>query len=280
MAICEYCGKPAPLFKKHHPVCEKKFLEDKDTIVRICQWVVRRDQGMDSLPSQLQGAIGFHEQPTGKLRELVIESWEQSAAEFLAAHLLTKGEEAVLGIFRETFELTPEELDRKGLYSRVVRSAILRTLIHGSIPETSEPPGEFESELEQGERIIFHFGNTGRFHTGRVAEVPPIPEGSRVRLGAGSYLKPDSFEGRLISELAIERTDSGEAALTDRGFRFNGVDGAMMIPLSAVAGVIGFGDGIGLVFKEAGRGTDYYIIGDGWFAYNLVVNLLRVAKAG
>jgi hypothetical protein len=94
------------------------------------------------------------------LRPLIVEGWETAAGRALEDDVLSQEEESSLLAFAQSLSLSQEELDRAGVYSRVMKAAVIRDVLEGKIPQHIEAQENLPFNLQKGETLVWVFPDT------------------------------------------------------------------------------------------------------------------------
>ena len=266
MGTCKYCEKPAGLLRNTHPECEH--LHNR-LILEVFQAISGLDN-FDELEKNISD-LARHEQ-----KAILINGWEKSVDLFLEDGILDEAEEKRLAEFKEHFSLSQDELDRNGALTKIVKSAVLREILNGQIPQSISFDSDLPINLQKGEQVVWAFpaskyleDKTRRQYVGR-------SQGVSVRLMKGFYYRVGSFKGQAVEYTDRIHLDTGIVFVTNKNLYFAGSRKSLRLPYSKIVSFEPFSDGIGIIRDAASAKPQIFVTGDGWFTYNLVTNLARL----
>jgi hypothetical protein len=211
------------------------------------------------------------------LHEIVAAAWESALCDALEDNVLTPEEEHALIEFRDRFNLSSEELDRKGSYSKLVKAAVLRELFEGKIPERVHVRGSIPFNLKRGETIVWVFNNVQYYECRARRTYVGGYGGLSVRVAKGVYLKGGAFRGNPVVTTQTMLVDQGTLAATKNHLYFQGPRKSFRVPYDKITSFTPYADGIGIQRDAPSARPQSFLTGDGWFAYNLIANLARLA---
>jgi hypothetical protein len=93
----------------------------------------------------------------------------------------------------------------------------------------------------------------------------------------GVYYHVGGFRGRSIQTHGFEQVDRGAFGVTSKNLYFAGPQKTLRIPYPKVISFDPYSDGIGIHRDASNARPQIFVTGDGWFTYNLVVNLAKLA---
>jgi hypothetical protein len=276
MSDCKYCGQPAGLFHSQHKECGEIHQEG---LARISSEVsTALDAGVPGADlgatiAAIQGRLFVSE---AEKKDLLISEWSKSVEQHLQNGVIDDEEQARLTAVREQFNLSKEDLNRNGAFSRAVKSSILRQIMRGNIPDQSKAAATLPLNFQKGEQVAWIFQNTRyledrtrRTYEGRSA-------GVSVRIMKGVYYHTAAFHGHPVEHTDRVSVDTGLFVATNSNLYFAGSVKSLRIPYPKIVSFQPFTDGVGLMRDAASAKPQIFVTGDGWFAYNLVTNLSRM----
>ncbi|HBT49507.1 MAG TPA: hypothetical protein DEA61_06725 [Caldanaerobacter subterraneus] len=83
------------------------------------------------------------------------------------------------------------------------------------------------------------------------------------------------FKGYPIEKEEQVYVDTGILAVTTKHLYFYGKIKSFRVPYSKIVSFTPYSDGIGIQRDAASAKPQTFVTGDGWFIYNLVVNLAK-----
>src|SRR5437899_3167777 len=124
MGVCKYCGQKAGWFSHAHEGCEHKYQSVLQNMMSLTTPSKRTGQGLDTLENRLSQMAKEHFIAAGQVKTMMIGGWEQALNQVLQDNVLSEGEENILMEFAKHFNLSQEDLNRNGAYTRLVKSSV------------------------------------------------------------------------------------------------------------------------------------------------------------
>lgn len=282
MGKCKYCGKPAGLFKSRHVDCEAAEMR---RLSHVGQALSRIHKGtIDSIKSSAGRpvlAVAIHESLSTKLlteeavRNALIVGWSRCVDVCLEDGVIDVDEERRLVQFQNEHGLTQLELDTGGAHSKVVKSAVLRDLLSGILPQRMKMDEPLPINLQKGEKIVWAYNKCSYLEDKVNRQYVGGSRGASIKIMKGVYYRVGAFKGSTISTVERVLVDRGLVILTDKNIYFAGPTKSLRIPYSKVVTFLPFEDGVGLIRDTQTAKPQIFTTGDGWFSYNLLVNLAQ-----
>lgn len=213
--------------------------------------------------------------PGNELRGITIEGWCSAVESAFEDGVLTAQEESNLVEVQKSLGLTPDELDRKGAYSRVVKGAILRDVLDGKLPSRVTIQGTVPFSLMKNEQLVWLFQGVKYFEQRIRRHYEGGSTGVSVRVAKGVYLRSSAFRGHPVETAHTVHVDTGLLGFTDKHIYFSGPSKSLRVPYKKIVAFEPYSDGLGFQRDAASAKPQTFITGDGWFSYNLAVNLSR-----
>jgi len=273
MGNCKYCGTPAGFLKDHHKYCKEKYESGKSQIVSLIKSYILGQRSIDDLEKELRTIIKSHIIKKEHQRSIMILGWEAAVEKAFEDSLLTKDEEFFLSDLSERFALSQEDLDKNGMYSKVVKGAVLRDLLEGKIPERVKIEGNIPFNLQKNEKIIWLFRNVAYYEQKTKREYVGGYQGVSVRIAKGLYYRTGGFKGRPVERTETVYVDTGLLGVTNKQIYFAGGRKNFRMRYDKIVSFTPYSDGIGVQRDAASAKPQSFATGDGWFTYNLLSNL-------
>lgn len=211
-----------------------------------------------------------------EVREALVAGWEQAASHFLEDGNLEPQEENRLTIFAEHFALTQEDLDKNGAYTQFVKGAVLRELMEGKIPQRFHTAGVLPFNFQKGETLIWAFGNVAYYEEKTRREYVGGSQGVSFRIAKGVYYRLGSFRGHPVETAERVHVDTGILAVTTKHLYFQGQTKTFRVRLDKIVSFMPHSNGVGIQRDAATAKPQFFRTGDGWFTYNLLVNVAQL----
>jgi len=205
-----------------------------------------------------------------------VRAWEAAVDEFLNDDLLDESEEKQLVAFQEHYGLSQEDLDGNGAYSRIVKTAVLRELMNGEVPAGVRVEGLLPFNFQKTEKLIWVFPAAEYLEDKVRREYVGGSQGVSVRIAKGVYYRSGSFRGRPVERTERVPIDEGILAVTDKHIYFGGPRKSFRIRHDKIVTHMPYSDGVGVVRDATTAKPQIFVTGDGWFTYNLLVNVAQL----
>ena len=210
----------------------------------------------------------------GERKALVVEAWEIAVESSLEDGLLSTEEEHALLRYLRRFELSPSEVAENGAYGSMIKAAIIREAAEGIVPNrlglTDVP-----FNLMKSEKLVWLIKNVDYLEVKIRRERRGSSHGLTIRVAKGVYYRPSVFRSRNIEREETVHQDTGLLGVTSKHLYFHGHRKRFRIRYDRVVSFEPYDDGFGLMRDAQSATPQTFRTGDGWFAYNLVVNLAR-----
>ncbi|HYP38931.1 MAG TPA: hypothetical protein VEX13_01095 [Chloroflexia bacterium] len=277
MAACTYCGKGAGLLSKFHPACKIQYEEGWNRICDLATRTLSSGEGLEGLEAAMQTIAQANYIPLEQVPTALIAGWEAAAERSLEDGVLTAQEETRLVNFMKHFGLTARQVNENGAFTRVRYASALRVFLAGAMPPQSERPKQLPFNLQSTEKMVWVFSNVGYFEERVIGNYVQPKLTASVRLTRGVYYRPGGFRERPIQKTGMVSMDTGTLGLTTKHLYFAGKSKSFRIPYSKIIAFRPYSDGIGVTKEAASARPMAFVTGEGWFIYNLVMNINQQA---
>lgn len=275
MGTCRYCGQNAGWFRSAHPTCEEKHATGWDQMVAVATHAAQTAQSFDGLRGQLAEIRRSSFRAESDIDKALLQGWEKALDHFLNDGLLAADEEERLISYANRSGLAESTLKSSAAYNRGAQAAVLRDLMEGKLPTRVSFAGVIPFNLQKSEALVWLF-NDVRYLEERIRRsYVGSSSGVSIRIAKGVYYRVGSFKGHPVETTQTELIDSGILGITTKHLYFAGARKSLRIPYTKVVSFTPFSDGIGIHRDAATAKPQAFITGDGWFIYNLVMNLSR-----
>ncbi|MBE0645401.1 MAG: hypothetical protein IH600_15060 [Bacteroidetes bacterium] len=279
MATCIYCGAPAGLLKKKHKTCEEMYAKAQTDIGELTKETILA--GANFPEAQKKIDLLTHEGHLDEVTALgsVVKGWEAAVDAYLEDGLLSKDEEAQLAKFQESSGLSQETLDINGVFTKVVKAAFLRDLTESDeIPKKIKISGTIPFNLQKGEELVWLFNDVSYLEERTKRTYVGGSQGMSVRVVKGVYYRTSAFKGQPVDTQVTTHMDDGLLGVTQKHIYFSGPSKSFRVKYDKIVSFTPFDDGIGIVRDVASAKPQMFITGDGWFTYNLIMNMAERSK--
>lgn len=263
MGACRYCGLPAGLLRSVHEACKQKL-----------QTVVASYLSGNGSPSELDVVAGEIKAAGPKAQDDFVDTWCKAVTLALNDGVLSSDEESRLVSAANRLGVTQAELDRRGIYTQLIKAAVLREVLEGKIPERVQVEG-LGINLQKSERIVWLFGGTEYLTFKTTRTYKGSSHGLSIRIMKGVYYRPSVFQATPVQSTELVSHGTGDFVVTNKHVYFMGRSKTFRIPYQKIVAFEPYQDGIGLQRAAATAKPERFKTGDGWFTYNLVMNLAQ-----
>lgn len=276
MGNCKYCSKPAGLLRSAHKECEAKNELGKTKIISLIKKAVHDASLVSSLKSTAKDIAQKHFIETSNIPSVVINGWERAVETAFDDGVLTEEEETNLVDIQKHFKFDQNDLDKNGAFSKVVKGVVLRQLLNGTIPEKVSVKGNLPFNLQKGEKLVWIFQKVQYYEMKTRRHYEGGSSGVSIRIAKGVYFRTSGFRAHPVETTETIHIDTGILAATSKHLYFAGSAKSFRVPYNKIVSFEPYSDGIGIQRDATTAKPQTFITGDGWFTYNLAMNLARL----
>ncbi len=208
----------------------------------------------------------------GEERRLLAQAWEAAVEGSLEDGVLSLDEEAALIRYLTHFNLTVADVDGNGAHHNMVKSAVIRELAEGTVPQRQKVSGH-PFNLLKSEKLVWVFDGVDYIETKTRRERRGTSHGVSIRVARGLYYRPSTFRSQLHEWEESVHADTGILGVTTKHIYFHGPKKRFRVRLDKIVSFDPYNDGIGIMRDALSAKPQVFIVGDGWFIYNLVTNI-------
>lgn len=225
----------------------------------------------DRLNALAAAIRGLRMSPADESR-LLVQAWEAAVEGSLEDGVLSLDEEAALIRYLSHFNLRVADVDGNGAHLNMVKSAALRELAEGIVPERQNHTGH-PFNLMKSEKLVWLFDGVDYIETKTRRERRGTSHGVSIRVARGLYYRPSAFRSRTHEWEETVHSDRGLLGVTTKHIYFHGPKKRFRVRLDRIVSFEPYSDGIGIIRDTQTAKPEVFSVGDGWFIYNLVTNL-------
>lgn len=277
MGTCNHCGKSAGFFSSQHPECQERFEAGQKGIVGMMLAELEKDAPGDDLAGRIEGIAAESFIRGGDLEALILSGYDQAVDRFLEDRRLEAWEEQRLVLLADACAAHQVDLKKTPAYTRVVQAAVVRDVLLGHVPERCKFDGDLPVNIRKGERLIWVFLKSKYLEETKRGESGGGESGRGVRVGKGEYHEIGEFKGVAGEHPAFSHVDTGYTVITDKHVYFSGAVRSVRMSYGKIVSFRPFADGVGVMRDAASAKWQVFATGEGWFTYNLVRNLAKLA---
>lgn len=277
MAKCDLCGEEAGLLRKRHKECDASLLTGKRETVALVAESVLAPLDLPTLQAEFVRIAQRSFLSEAEQKPLIIEGWQEAVDQALEDDILTGEEEQSLMAFAESLSLTRDDLDQSGALSRLVKAAVIRDILEGTLPQRMSPVGELPFNFQKGESLVWVFPDTTYYEQRIRTHYEGGSQGVSIRVAKGFYYRVGGFRGRPVKTAEMVNMGTGPLGATDRHVYFARPAKAFRVKYDKIISFTPYSDGIGIQRDAQSAKPQVFVTGDGWFTYNLISNLAKAS---
>jgi len=276
MGNCKYCGQPAGFLRRQHKECAAKHDQGWRKMIDLAQQAARGQGDINSLHSRISSIAAHSFVPAEQVNQAIIIGWEQAASHFIEDGNLSLEEENQLTRFAAHFNLSQNELNQRGVYIQFVKGAVLREVMEGKIPDRLKIDTQLPFNFQKSESLIWFFNNVDYYEDKTRRHYVGGSSGVSIRIAKGVYFRTGGFKGHPVETTERVHVGTGIMAVTNKHIYFSSPQKTFRIRLDKIVSFMPYSDGVGIQRDAATAKPQFFITGDGWFTYNLLVNVGNV----
>jgi hypothetical protein len=276
MSKCPYCGEEAGFLRKIHKECQQKHDDGVKKVLSLAQSYVYSSNPLDSLDQEINQVTSLSFIYPEQKKDLLIQAWGEAVDKALDDGVISPEEESSLIAFKDYFSLSSDDLDSIGAWTKVVKAAILCDILEGNIPDRVQISGSLPFNFQKNEKLVWLFQNVEYYEEKSRRRFEGGSRGVSVRIAKGMYYRVGGFSAHPVVTQETVHIDTGQLAVTNKHLYFAGDRKAFKLPYNKIVAFNPFNDGIGIQRDAMTSKPQSFQTGDGWFTYNLVVNLAKM----
>ena len=215
---------------------------------------------------------------------ILADVWRVVVPTVIEDGLLSEDAEEAATQFMNYFDLDVDDLNQNGAVREFLHAVILRRSIDGDFADFGDLSA---AAVEQGHRIPFNLlksetlvwlGRGAHYSTLETRrEFRGSSHGLSIRVANGLYYRPSAFSGRSVASEAVTHADTGMLGITTKHLYFHGPVKRFRVRYDKIVSFEPYSDGLGFMRDNLRAKPETFTVGedDGWFLYNLVMNLAQ-----
>ena len=207
---------------------------------------------------------------------LLARAWEAAVEAALEDGLLSLDEENALNRYMGHFSLTREQMNRNRMLTQVIKAAVIRDITEGIVPERQTIAGRIPFNLMKSEKLVWVMDDVDYYEVQTRRENRGSSHGLSIRVARGVYYRPGTFRSRTVEWDETVHADTGLLGFTTKHLYFSGGKKKFRVRYDKIVDFEPFSDGLGIMKDTQTAKPQSFKTGDGWFAYNLAVNLAQM----
>lgn len=277
MGTCQYCGQEAGFFRKQHDECLRTYENSFSQMVSLAVSAAKNSSALQSLEQQLN-TIETAALPVRVNRhQALICGWERAVNDILSDNVLSQTEEAQVMTYAQKFGLSQSDLNTNGAFTRLVYGCALRDVLDKGYTSRAVITFQLPFNLQKNESLVWCFRNVPFYEEKIYKSYVGQSQGVSFRVMRGVYYRVGSSKGYPVETARNEQVDVGMLGVTTQHVYFAGSKKSFRIPYKKIVSFTPYSDGIGICKDAANAKPQTFITGEGWFVYNLVMNLSQNA---
>jgi len=273
MGICRFCGQNAGILRNVHPECEQRYEASRNAIFGLVFVAITSGRDTSQLWNEIQriacsGYVSWREAVS-----LVQQAWCQALDYMLADGVLTQEEEDKLINSMNNLEIVFVEPQLTIVREKLAMGRALRQFLLTGQPPVWPVSADLPFNFLNSEQLVWVFSNVRFLEEKTYRRYVGSSHSVSIRLSKGVYYRIGEIQRERIEESSIEEQDCGQMALTTKHLYFAGSRRSVRIPYKKIVAFQPYTDGIGVMREGANAKLQIYITGNGWFTYNLAMNL-------
>ena len=157
-----------------------------------------------------------------------------------------------------------------------MQAAVIRDVAQGIIPQRQNIQGQVPFNLMKSEKLVWVIQGVDYLETATRRERRGTSHGLSIRIARGVYYRPSSFRSRPVEWEETIHADTGLMGLTTKHIYFTGPKKKFRVRYDRIVTFEPYSDGLGIMRDAQTAKPQTFVTGDGWFVYNLAVNLSQV----
>ena len=293
MGNCVHCGKAAGFWKTEHEACaadaakHQQALADAErdkalasklaaqALVDDVAQTVHQGGSLVALEGRLLDAIAAGQVGYPQRQAALLNGWQRAAAMLLDDGVLSAEEESRLVQCRTRFDLGDDALNTDGSLLRVQQASTLRRVMAGDAGSSVTVEPGFPVNFQRGEKPVWVFHKVAYFEDRDRKQYQGRSQGISVRVLSGVYVRLGAFKGEPLISTHRTHVDSGMLVVGTQNLYFVGPKKSLRVPFGKIVNFTRLSDGIGIHRDAASAKPQFFQTGDGWFVYNLLINLAQ-----
>ncbi|CAI8052697.1 hypothetical protein GBAR_LOCUS28823 [Geodia barretti] len=276
MGYCRHCGDDAGFLRNSHRECEDANRDGWQQMLSLSSESALSGRNRENLVTELGDLATSSFVPSEKIRDALLEGWEQAVQTALGDHLISREEETNLADYAERFHLPQEELDRNGARTSVIQGSVIREVVEGNLPDRQQVVGQIPFNLQKSEKLVWVFEDVSYLEERVQRERVGGAQGASIRVMRGVYYHTGGFRSRTVETTVTEKMDVGLMGLTNKHIYFAGSSKRFRVAYNRIVAFDPFSDGFGIMREAQTARPQMFITGNGWFVYNMVTNLAQM----
>jgi hypothetical protein len=275
VASCKFCGKDAGWFKDEHQACRNLLSTGWQSMVQEASDAALGRSDPTTLRERLTRLAVRTRHTKDAISHAVVAGLEEGAKTALHDKVLSRDEETALMCYANNLNLQQGDLDRNGWWTRTAMGAVLREVLDGGLPTRIELDRPVPFNFQKDEVLVWMFQGVPYHEVRTWQSFEGGSAGVSFRVAKGVYFRTSAFRGYPVGHAQLQQIDTGLFGVTDKHLYFAGVAKSFRIPYKKIVTFTPYSDAISIVRDLASAKPQVFMTGEGWFTYNLIMNLAQ-----
>jgi hypothetical protein len=264
------------LFASAHKECKKRHHEGRAHIDALVFSSVVNQRDIGAVIPEIDQVSRRCRVTRADAHQLVVHSWDRALDQFLTDGVLTREEEAVLVRSASALSISRPEMEARGVLAKVAMGRALRDISEGRIPQfIPQPVMPVHLNLQKSEELVWLFERVPYIEQVKQRHYVGATSGMSFRVAKGMYYRVGGIKGHSETTTEMRRVDEGVLGVTTKHLYFSGNQKSFRIPYAKIVSFQPYSDGLGVVKEAANPKPQVFVVGNGWFIYNLVMNVAQ-----
>ena len=212
----------------------------------------------------------------GDQTKALVQAWEAAVEGALEDGLFKLDEENALNRYINHINLSQSQTDANGVHTSLIKAAVIREIIEGIVPQRQNILGRVPFNLMESETLVWVMQDVDYYETVTRRERQGRSHGLSIRVARGMYYRPGTFRSRNVEWDETVHQDTGLLGFTTKHLYFSGGKKKFRVRYDRIIVFEPFSDGFDIMRKAQTAKPQSFRTGDGWFAYNLAINLAQM----
>ena len=148
--------------------------------------------------------------------------------------------------------------------------------MEGNIPQRVQINTALPFNFQKSETLIWVFDRVDYYEDKTRRKYVGGSSGFSFRIAKGIYFRTGGFKGHPVETTERVHMGTGIMAVTNKHIYFTSSQKTFRVRLDKIVSFMPYSDGVGIQRDAASAKPQFFITGDGWFTYNLLVNVGNV----
>ena len=162
------------------------------------------------------------------------------------------------------------------MHTSLIKAAVLREIAEGLVPDHQHLSENVPFNLMKSAKLVWVMDDVDYIETVVRRERRGSSHGLSIRIARGVYYRPSAFRSRAIEWEETVHQDTGLLDFTTKHIYFSGPMKRFRVRYDRIVDFEPYGDGFGIMKDNQTAKPQVFQTGDGWFSYNLAVNLAQM----